>query len=60
MVRHVKNNYSNIAQLKELTRTPPMSGERHAAILRKRNANRRMIEDSKELKAASDTLSQSR
>ena len=52
----IKNNYTNIAQLKELTTSPPMTAERHAAIMRKRIAHRRMVEEAKELKLVSDPL----
>jgi len=53
--RLIKNNYINIAQLKDLMTTPPMTAEQHAAIMRKRIAHRRMIEEAKELKAAGDS-----
>lgn len=55
MGRLIKNNYINIAQLKDLMTTPPMTAEQHAAIMRKRIAHRRMIEEAKELKAAADS-----
>lgn len=45
MGRLTKNHDANTAQLKELTTTPPMSPERHAALLRKRTAQRRLLED---------------
>jgi hypothetical protein len=48
---HTKSNYTNMAQLKELMTAPPMSAERHAAIIRKRIKDRRMIEEAKELKS---------
>lgn len=54
--RLIKNNYSNIAQLKELTTIPPMSAERHAAIMRQRIAHRRMVEEAKDLKLVADPL----
>ena len=54
--RLIKNNYTNVAQLKELTTIPPMTAERHAAIMRKRIAHRRMVEEAKELKLRSDPL----
>jgi hypothetical protein len=50
--RLIKNNYSNIAQLKDLMTIPPMSAEQHAAVMRKRIEHRRMIEEAKELKSA--------
>ena len=54
--RLIKNNYSNIAQLKELTTIPPMSAERHAAIMRQRIAHRRIMEEAKDLKLVADPL----
>ncbi|MES2833031.1 MAG: hypothetical protein V4695_13705 [Pseudomonadota bacterium] len=56
MGRLIKNNYTNSAQLKDLTTIPPMSAERHAAIMRKRIAHRRMVEEAKELKSSVDPL----
>lgn len=56
MSRLIKNNYTNIALLKDLMTTPPMSAEQHAEIMRKRIAHRRMLEEAKELKTASDDL----
>jgi hypothetical protein len=50
----MKSNYSNTAQLKELMTAPPMSAARHAELMRKRIAQRRMIEDARELKRADD------
>jgi hypothetical protein len=50
----MKNNYSNIAQLKDLMTVPPMTAEKHAQVLRKRIAQRRMIEEARDLKKASD------
>jgi hypothetical protein len=52
--RLIKNNYSNIAQLKELTTIPPMTAEQHAAVMRKRIEHRRMIEEARELKLATE------
>ncbi len=46
----VRNNYSNMAQLKELMTVPPMTAEQHAAVMRKRNRDRRMIEEAREQK----------
>lgn len=46
------NNYSNTAQLKELMTVPPMSAAQHAEIMRKRNEQRRKIEDAREQKLA--------
>ncbi len=48
MDRFSRNNYSNAAHLKELMTAPPMTAEQHAAINRKRNELRRMIEDARE------------
>lgn len=50
--RLIRNNYSNSAQLKDLMTAPPMSAARHAEVLRKRNAQRRMLEEMRELKRA--------
>ncbi|MBC7415326.1 MAG: hypothetical protein H7327_10375 [Herminiimonas sp.] len=58
--RLIKNNYTNIAHLKDLTTLPPMTAERHAAIMRQRIAHRRMVEEAKELKSVSDPLFDSR
>jgi len=46
------NNYSNTAQLKDLMTAPPMSAEQHAEIMRKRNEQRRKIEDAREARLA--------
>lgn len=51
----MNNNYSNTAQLKDLTTVPPMTAEQHAAVMRKRISHRRMIEDAKERKMAGFT-----
>ena len=48
----LKSNYSNTAQLKELMTAPPMSAARHAEVMRKRIAQRRMVEEARELKKA--------
>ena len=56
MSSFIKNNYVNNAQLKDLTTIPPMSAERHAAIMRKRIAHRRMVEEARELKHTTDPL----
>lgn len=48
MDRFSRNNYSNAAHLKELMTAPPMTAEQHAAINRKRNEQRRMIEEARE------------
>jgi hypothetical protein len=52
--RLIKNNYSNNAQLKELTTIPPMTAEQHAAVMRKRIEHRRKLEEAKEMKLATD------
>ncbi|MES2935289.1 MAG: hypothetical protein V4805_17580 [Pseudomonadota bacterium] len=49
----MKNNYSNTAQLKELTTIPPMTAERHKQVMRDRINLRRKVEEAKELRAAS-------
>lgn len=54
MGRLIKNNYSNIAQLKELMTTPPMTAEQHAAVMRKRIEHRRKLEEAREQKLAAD------
>lgn len=48
----MKSNYSNTAQLKDLMTVPPMTAEQHAAVMRKRIAHRRMVEEAKEAKKA--------
>ncbi len=48
----VRSNYSNQAQLKVLMTAPPMSAEQHAAVMRKRNRDRRTIEAEKEMRQA--------
>lgn len=50
--RLIRNNYSNAAQLKDLMTAPPMTAVRHAEVLRKRIAQRRMLEEMRELKRA--------
>jgi ketol-acid reductoisomerase len=50
----MRSNYSNTAQLKELMTAPPMTAAKHAELMRKRIAQRRMIEDAKELKKSGD------
>jgi hypothetical protein len=42
------NTYSNTAQLKDLMTVPPMTAAQHAEIMRKRNEQRRKIEDARE------------
>jgi hypothetical protein len=49
----MKHNYSNIAQLKDLMTVPPMTAEQHAQVMRKRIAQRRMVEEAMDLKKAS-------
>jgi hypothetical protein len=48
----MKSNYSNTAQLKELMTAPPMSAARHAEVMRKKIAQRRMLEEARDLKLA--------
>lgn len=48
----MKSNYSNTAQLKELMTAPPMSAARHAEVMRKKIAQRRMLEEARDLKQA--------
>lgn len=52
----MKSNYSSTAQLKELMTAPPMSAAKHAEVMRKRIAQRRMVEEAKELKKAHGDL----
>jgi hypothetical protein len=42
------NNYSSTAQLKDLMTVPPMTAAQHAEIMRKRNEQRRKVEDARE------------
>ena len=53
--RLMKSNYSNAAQLKDLMTAPPMSAAQHAEVMRKRIAQRRMVEEARELKRASSS-----
>jgi len=46
------NNYSNTAQLKDLMTVPPMTAAQHAEVMRKRNEQRRKIEDAREQQRA--------
>ncbi|WP_432383728.1 hypothetical protein [Duganella sp. P38] len=55
MSRLIKSNYSNAAQLKDLMTAPPMSAAQHAEVMRKRIAQRRMVEEARELKRASSS-----
>jgi ketol-acid reductoisomerase len=48
----MKSNYSNTAQLKDLMTVPPMTAAQHAEVMRKRIAQRRMLEEAKEMKKA--------
>jgi hypothetical protein len=50
----MKSNYMNTAQLKELMTAPPMTAARHAEVMRKRIAQRRMLEEARELKKSGD------
>jgi hypothetical protein len=51
----MKSNYMNTAQLKELMTAPPMTAARHAEVMRKRIAQRRMLEEARELKKSGDS-----
>ena len=53
----MKSNYMNTAQLKELMTAPPMTAARHAEVMRKRIAQRRMLEEARELKKADNEFS---
>jgi ketol-acid reductoisomerase len=46
------NNYSSTAQLKDLMTAPPMTAAQHAEIMRKRNEQRRKLEDAREERQA--------
>jgi hypothetical protein len=48
----MKSNYSNTAQLKDLMTAPPMTAAQHAEVMRKRIAQRRMVEEARDLKYA--------
>jgi hypothetical protein len=50
------NNYSNTAQLKDLMTVPPMTAAQHAEVMRKRNEQRRKIEDAREERQAEKDL----
>jgi hypothetical protein len=50
------NNYSHTAQLKDLMTAPPMTAAQHAEIMRKRNEQRRKIEDAREQRQAEKDL----
>jgi hypothetical protein len=52
----MKSNYSNIAQLKDPRTVPPMTAAQHAEVMRKRIAQRRMVEEARDLKLASGSL----
>ena len=56
----MKSNYSNTAQLKELMTVPPMTAAQHAEVMRKRIAQRRMVEEAMDLKRASGSLFETR
>lgn len=48
----MKSNYANVAQLKDLMTAPPMTAAQHAEVMRKRIAQRRMVEEARDLKQA--------
>ncbi|WP_293778671.1 hypothetical protein [uncultured Oxalicibacterium sp.] len=52
----IKNNYTNGALLKELMTAPPMTAEQHAEIMRQRIAHRRMVEEARDKKQASEDI----
>ncbi|TFW28314.1 hypothetical protein [Massilia horti] len=52
----MKSNYSNTATLKTLMTAPPMSAAKHAEVMRKRIAQRRMVEEAREMKKAESQL----
>lgn len=45
----MRNTDENVALLKDLMKTPPMSASQHALIMRKRIEDRRMAEDLREV-----------
>lgn len=45
----MRNTDENVALLKDLMKTPPMSASQHARIMRKRIEDRRMAEDLREV-----------
>ena len=45
----MRNTDENVALLKDLMKTPPMSASQHACIMRKRIEDRRMAEDLREV-----------
>lgn len=45
----MRNTDENVALLKDLMNTPPMSALQHASIMRKRIEDRRMAEDLREM-----------
>lgn len=48
----MKSNYANTAQMKDLMTVPPMTAAQHAEVMRKRIAQRRMVEEARDLKYA--------
>ena len=44
----MENKDKNMALLKDLMTVPPMTAEQHAAIMRKRIEQRRMLEEAKD------------
>ncbi len=56
MGRLTKNHDANMAQLKDLTTKRPMTAEEHAAVLRKRTAQRRLLEERAYLKQMTNEL----
>jgi len=52
----MKSNYSNTATLKAMMTAPPMSADKHAEVMRKRIAQRRKVEEARELKKAESQL----
>ncbi len=48
----MRNMDENVALLKDLMKTPPMTAAQHAMIMRKRIEDRRMAEDQRELSRA--------
>jgi hypothetical protein len=47
-MKKMENKDKNMALLKDLMTAPPMTAEQHAAIMRKRIEQRRMVEEAKD------------
>ena len=54
----MKSNYSNTAKLKDLMTVPPMTAAQHAEVMRKRIAQRHMVEEAREAKKSESVFEQ--